>query len=336
VCQDVGVSALVSVVMPTRNYGAFIARAIDSVLAQTHPPHEIIVVDDGSTDDTPAVLARYAGRIRVLAGPGRGVSAARNAGLAAARGELIAVLDADDEWLPTKLARQIPLLREDPAVGVVGCANVVWSGAGHHVRTRFFPNPPDDRLARMRQIALRVAWVGSSNSGALIHRRVLDAVGGYAEDLAAAEDWEMWLRVADRFAIRNVHEVLTFVWFHGTGMFRDAALMRAAQEAAFVKARAAWPEVFDATTTRRLRAMIERDVAGEMSKSHAWRDAARCYLRSLQADPAQPKVWAALARTTSRAAMARLTGSGLRSAPRAGAATATARAAPAGTGPPGR
>src|SRR6185312_7538905 len=130
-------------------------------------------------------------------------------------------------------------------VGVVGCANMVWRGDGRHLATRFYPNPPDDRLARMRQLALRDAWVGSSNSGALIHRRVFDAVGGYAEDLVAAEDWELWLRIGERFRIRNVHEVLTYVWFHGTGMFRDAKLMRIAQETAFAKARAAWPDVFD-------------------------------------------------------------------------------------------
>jgi hypothetical protein len=220
-----------------------------------------------------------------------------------ARGELIAVLDADDEWLPTKLARQLPLLDEDPAVGVVGCANVVWRGNGRRIRVRYFPNPPDDRLARMREVALRTAWVGSSNSGALFHRRVIDAVGGYAEDLAAAEDWEMWLRMADRYLIRNVHEVLTYVWFHGTGVFRNAGLMRLAQETAFAKARAAWPDVFDARTIARVRAMIELDVAGEMSRASQWIEATRCYARALAAQPAQPGVWTALAGTVGRAAL---------------------------------
>jgi glycosyltransferase involved in cell wall biosynthesis len=291
------VPPLVSVVIPTLNYAAFVGRAIDSVLAQTYPHREIFVVDDGSTDDTPAVLARYAGRVTVLHGTGAGVSAARNRGLAAAKGDVIAVLDADDFWLPTKLARQLPLLFEDPAVGVVGCANVVYRGDGSHLRTRFFPNPPDDRLARLRGIALRRAWVGSSNSGAVFHRRVIDTVGGYAEDLAAAEDWEMWLRVADKFLVRNVHEVLATIWFHGTGVFRNAELMRSAQEAAFAKARAAWPDAFDASTIRELRAMIERDVAGEMSRAHQWRDALRCYARSLYARPRQPEVWEAFVRT---------------------------------------
>jgi glycosyltransferase involved in cell wall biosynthesis len=297
------VHEVVSVVIPTLNYAGFVRRAIDSALGQTYPHLDVIVVDDGSTDGTEAVLARYGGRIRVLAGRGVGVSAARNVGLAAAKGDLIAVLDADDEWLPTKLARQIPVLAEDADVGVVGCANVAWRGDGRHLRTRFFPNPPDDRLARMRLLARREAWVGSSNSGALFRRRTLDVVGGYAEDLAAAEDWEMWLRFGDRFRIRNVHEVLSYVWFHGTGTFRDPVLMRTAQEAAFAKARAAWPDVFDDATTRHVRAMIERDVAGEMSRGHQWIDAARCYVRSLQAEPIQPAVWDALARTAGRAAV---------------------------------
>src|SRR5437867_4956354 len=102
---DVAEDRLVSVIVPCRNGARFLAEALDSALAQTHPATEVIVVDDGSVDDTPAVLARYAGRVRVLRQPNRGPSAARNAALGVARGEYVAFLDADDRFLPDQVAR---------------------------------------------------------------------------------------------------------------------------------------------------------------------------------------------------------------------------------------
>src|SRR5437762_850662 len=101
---------LVSVVMPSYQNVAFIAEAIDSVLAQTFADLELNVVDS-STDDTTAILERYGDRIRVIRTEARGISAARNAGIQAATGQLVAFLDADDTWMPSKLAQQVPLFR---------------------------------------------------------------------------------------------------------------------------------------------------------------------------------------------------------------------------------
>jgi glycosyltransferase involved in cell wall biosynthesis len=110
----------VSVIIPTYNRAELISQAIDSVLAQTVPAHEIIVADDGSTDDTAAVVAAYGDRVRYLALPHRGQPAAtRNAGIRAATGVLLAFLDSDDLFLPDKLARQIAALAQTPAAGVV-------------------------------------------------------------------------------------------------------------------------------------------------------------------------------------------------------------------------
>lgn len=108
-----------SVVIPTFNRSLQLARAIESVLAQSYPTLEIIVIDDGSHDDTKAVATRYAPRVRYIWQPNSGVSAARNAGLRAARGEFIALLDSDDEWEPWKLTAQISVLRADASVGMV-------------------------------------------------------------------------------------------------------------------------------------------------------------------------------------------------------------------------
>lgn len=104
----------VSVIIPTYNYGRFLAESIDSVLAQTLPAHEVIVVDDGSTDDTPAVAARFGGRIVYHRQANRGVSAARNLGIDRATGDWLAFLDADDMWEPVKLERVASVCRSQP------------------------------------------------------------------------------------------------------------------------------------------------------------------------------------------------------------------------------
>lgn len=121
---------LVSVVMPAFNVAWCVRRAIDSVLTQTYLRHEIIVIDDGSTDDTASVLASYGDRIRVISQTNRGMSAARNRGIDAARGTLVAFLDADDYWLSEKLARQVELLQRRPEVGFCSTAASVVNPEG--------------------------------------------------------------------------------------------------------------------------------------------------------------------------------------------------------------
>ena len=112
--QNMPLPNRVSVIIPTYNRANLVCRAIDSALAQTHPDIEIIVVDDGSTDDTAERLAIYDQRIRVIRQPNAGVGAARNSGIALAGGEFIAFLDSDDDWLPWKLSAQIAAFQQRP------------------------------------------------------------------------------------------------------------------------------------------------------------------------------------------------------------------------------
>src|SRR4051794_5813716 len=109
----------VSVVIPTYNYARFIERALVSVLGQTHRPAEVLVIDDGSTDETATVVDRYATRVRYLRQENSGVSAARNAGVESSTGDLVAFLDADDEWVPNKLELQVEALTKRPEAGLV-------------------------------------------------------------------------------------------------------------------------------------------------------------------------------------------------------------------------
>src|SRR5208337_4579078 len=114
--------ASVSVVIPTYNRGELLIETIESILAQTAKPGEVIVVDDGSTDDTQERLARYADRVRYVRQPNQGVAAARNHGVREARGKWIAFIDSDDVWHPRKLECQLRVLADHPDLGILGTA----------------------------------------------------------------------------------------------------------------------------------------------------------------------------------------------------------------------
>jgi glycosyltransferase involved in cell wall biosynthesis len=290
---------LVSTVIPAYNYARFVGRAIDSVLAQTHRDVECIVVDDGSTDDTPAVLARYGDRIRAIRQENRGLSATRNTGIKASRGELIALLDADDEWKPEKLATQLPVLANDPDVAAVGCACDYLDIEGRSIGSGFKPSP-ERGAAGLRAVATRKSFVSSSSSGAVIRRRVLDEVGLFDETLTAAEDWDMWLRIAARYAIVNLPEVLVRVHRHNTGSFRNAAKMQTNQQKVYEAAIQRWPDQLDEGTRRDMRALIAADAARELALAGDHRRALASYLRSLRANPFQRKIWYQTARTVGR------------------------------------
>lgn len=131
----------VSVVIPAYNAGRYLGEALDSVLAQTLPPREVLVVDDGSTDDTPEVCARYSGRVRYARQENAGVSAARNAGLAAATGEFVALMDADDVCAPERFARQVAALRRRP--DAVACLSGHWVFDRTRVTGRYPGSPAD-------------------------------------------------------------------------------------------------------------------------------------------------------------------------------------------------
>lgn len=200
---------LVSAIIPTYNRLEEVRIAIGTVLAQTYPAEriEIVVVDDGSTDGTAERLAREHGeRVRVLRKANGGVSSARNHGLAAARGELLALLDSDDEWLPTHLEAQVGLLQRDPELGMV-LTDVVRMDSerrDYEVFRRRDAIPEDGHV--LRWVLRNPALVPAS---ATFRRAVYQEVGGFDESLRTAEDLDFHLRVALRWKIAVVPEPLT-------------------------------------------------------------------------------------------------------------------------------
>lgn len=181
----------ISAVIPAYNAARFVCRAIDSVLAQTYPAHEVIVVDDGSQDDTARIVKRYGSAVRLVRQANAGPGAARNHGARISTGEWIGLLDADDAWLPEKLERQVPFM-SDSGVGLVHSSDAI-------------SEPVPDRVTFER------LWKRNCipNSAAVIRRTTWDSVGGCDEDraLISVEDYNLWLRIAAAgWGIATCHE----------------------------------------------------------------------------------------------------------------------------------
>lgn len=185
----------VSVVMPTFNCAAFIGAALKSVFAQSYRDYEVVVVDDGSTDDTAAALDPCKGKIRYLRQENQGPAAARNLAVASSGGELIAFLDADDLWRPDKLARQVAFLDDHPTCALVHGEVDVIDESGRLLCRRY-----DRQHGRP---VLRGPCVTELLKHSVIHmptvierRRHFDEAGGFDENLRYAEDYLHWIRLA--------------------------------------------------------------------------------------------------------------------------------------------
>src|SRR5258708_18192606 len=182
---------VVSVVIPVHNGESTIPRAMASVFAQSYPDYEVIVVDDGSTDGTPAVLAGYGDRIRVMGGVNRGPSAARNTGVRASAGQYVAFLDDDDEWMPEKLARCVPLLD-----GEADCALVYTLVIKVDQQGRLMPAQsdarPDPESPTLKDL-LASPW-NVVPSQFVVRRDAFNRCGGFHERLIACEDLYFLLR----------------------------------------------------------------------------------------------------------------------------------------------
>ncbi len=213
----------VSVVVPTRNRSALLAMTLRSALAQRDVDFEVIVVDEASTDDTPAVIASFGdARIRVIRhSSAQGVSAARNHGVAEARAEWIAFLDDDDLWAPTKLALQLRAARESGASWVyVGHVNI-----NVHYRVTG-GEPPLAPYELMKQLPQHNVVPGGC-SGVMVSKNALQLAGPFDVRLQPLADWELWLRLAQNGLPGWVPEPLVAYRLHGAQMSLDASRVEA-------------------------------------------------------------------------------------------------------------
>jgi glycosyltransferase involved in cell wall biosynthesis len=263
---------LVTAAIPTYNRARFLRGAIDSVLGQTFRDYEVVVVDDGSTDETPEILAEYGNRIRHVRQDNAGRSAARNRCIGEARGRYVSFLDSDDRWLPEKLAVHVPVLEERPRVGMVhGHIDVI----DEHDR------PRDDLTAFHHELWTRahrngVTYAGYAlecrcfSSATTFRREVFDRVGLYDESLAL-DDYELYLRVALEYEIVFLERSVALYRYHGDNMSpRDLTLGQiqgAEKHLALIAERDRVPE--RARARRNLHAMLARsyNVLGDQQRA---------------------------------------------------------------------
>lgn len=194
-------------IVPCYNAETTLQRAVNSVVAQTYRDFAIYAVDDGSTDRTPALLSAFTDRLSFVRQKHRGPAAARNRAILMSDSRFIAFLDADDEWLPLKLERQISLLKRDPSLGLVASFCAIKSCATGQTST-FAPADIPFSGNLFRQLARR-CFVFTPTI--VVRRHCLEEVGMFNESLAVSEDFNLWLRIAARWKIALFPEVLAIV-----------------------------------------------------------------------------------------------------------------------------
>jgi glycosyltransferase involved in cell wall biosynthesis len=207
----------VSVIIPTYNHRAYVLETLESVFAQTFTDYEVIVVNDGSPDDTAELLRPLAeqGRIRYIEQPNAGQAAARNRGLAEARGEFIAFLDDDDLWPPDKLEWQVAEMNSDPRlVAVYGWHQDAFSG-----------DPPEEIVVNRQAVDIQWNnWIITPGQG-LIRRQVTLAIGGFDLTLNGADDWDLWIRLFASGPVKYVRRVSLYYRRHSSNDSADPARM---------------------------------------------------------------------------------------------------------------
>ena len=210
----------VTVLIATHNRPVHVRQALDSVLAQSVPAREIIVVDDGSTDDTPEQLASYGPPVRVLRQQNAGASAARNFGIRNATSTWVAFLDDDDVWLPAKIEKQMALIERDPALGLVYCSDHAVDDQLRILYTR--TAAPQNRGDVFQRLLARNFLFTSC----VVARRDLIARAGYMNPAYRfAEDWDLWLRIAATHTVDFVADPLVLYRQWGSGLTQGNPLL---------------------------------------------------------------------------------------------------------------
>ncbi len=214
---------MVSVIIPTYNSSDFVSKAIDSVLDQSYDDYEIIVVDDGSTDNTREILEKYKGIIKYVYQDNGGPAKARNTGIKMAKGSYIAFLDSDDLWLPDKLKKQFDFFNENPQY------HLVYTDMAHAINGEIIyksylkeRNYKHISSGYIYENLLRECFIFTPT--VMMKKECIDNIGFFNEKLRISEDHDLWLRIADKYQIGFLDEALTIRNRHESNLTSDRYL----------------------------------------------------------------------------------------------------------------
>jgi len=283
----------VSVVIPVYNGASTIGRALGSVFEQTFADREIVVVDDGSTDRTRAIVEQYGDRVRLVEQPNSGQAAARNNGVRHSSGELIALLDADDQWLPRRLELTVAAMLADPDAALVYSDMIVVNEAGEEFR-RSQIRPETAHAPTMDEMLTQIWPIVPST--VLMRRTAFDRTGGFCEQLRGPEDIHFWLLMREQGHFIYLPDRLVRFTF---GQLYPKVLNRVgpAPMVALIRARyGSRAEGFVRAFIRHRVRMIANAGVIEMSRGNM-EGARRCFIRVLKYDPRHVKSYMRIART---------------------------------------
>lgn len=279
----------VSVVVPAYNRADFVGETLDSILAQTYTDYEVIVVDDGSTDDTPTVLAKYRGKnVRVIRQENQGEGAARNTGIFAAQGEYIAFVDSDDLWTPIKLERQMALLTRQSHRCWVYCDAYVFDSETKRTLYVFGERGNQYEGDIARELLLR-DFIASPTP--VVHRSVFQKVGVFNHN-PRDSDWDMWLRIAAHYPVGRVPEALAGYRIHRNSVSQQSSPMFAHRYhiSTIKKAVSFAPDVYGPVQNQALaKQYLRTGVALAREGDLSW--ARKMFLQSIRLSPSMLSVY---------------------------------------------
>ncbi len=288
----------VAVIIPLYNAAPFIRETLESVLGQSASDIEVVIVDDGSTDQGPAIVQEYqekTTRVRLIHQKNSGPAQARNRGILATDSEYLAFLDSDDLWLPQKLERQLAFLEEHPEVALCYTDARVIDSEGRPLphRERKFPLPvfhdPQEALEHLMLINFVVT------SSVVLRRQILKESGLFSDRYLGAEDWDLWLRIARKGLISGIREPLCLYRYHEQGLSRRRSFLLLATYR-LTERSLQWlspdgPPQLKNKLRRRLALL-----ASEIGKYYPGRQGLNWHLKAIRHLPHYPTVWLRLLR----------------------------------------